>query len=348
MPGSISLYSCRAVRTSVSRTYRCSSCNEAATTTFISSMGTMGIRAWPLFFVFSLFFLCFFFVFSLFFLCFFFVFSLLFLCFFFAFSLLFFDNIVSGGEDMHKHLAKYIERRKDKIADVYTWVFKVSIPQEKFHINVVGSSWFEKTVSLKDQLRTYLEENPNSHEEVAKYFITEWGGIRRFAKTKEVVDDFSQLKGTKKPSPSFKPRFAAISSWSKWASLVCPDWACIYDTRVAYSINAINYLNGGEHRIFPSPDGRNSRLALLNVSTLLLAMKTNPGESSNPKDVEAAHFIKEKDAYFEYLKLVGLVSEEIWKDRAHMHQVEMLLFALADEQIYKDLFAKVSQAGSLP
>jgi len=251
---------------------------------------------------------------------------------------------------MRKLVTSYIKSKMEKIADLHTWDFKVSIPEERLNITIGGTSWLEKTLSLKEQLRTYLNKNTDadSHEKVAKYFITEWGGIKRFSRSKEVVSDFSHWRKTsERPEPSsFKPKFTSVSSWSKWASLVCPDWACIYDSRVAYSINAINYLGGGEHKIFPSPDGRNSRIGLLDVSTLLLAMKLKQDDSSNPKNVKAAYFVKEKDAYFEYLKLVGLVSEALWNDSARIHEVEMLLFALADKDVYEDLFTNVSLKAS--
>lgn len=243
---------------------------------------------------------------------------------------------------MDKCIVEYLKDKKDRTSDLYTWGFKESIPQKQFNITVSGNTCFEKTVSLKDQLRAHLKKNPASEQDVAEYFIKEWGGIKRFSKSNEVVSEFSQWKGTAERPLIFKPKFPSISSWSKWAALVCPEWACIYDARVAYSINAINYLKGGEHKIFPSPEGRNSRLELLDVTTLLLSIKLQQGES-NPKHVKEVHFVKEKDAYLKYLDLVGSVSEALWNDRSHIHQVEMLLFSLADKDIYRDLFDKVCQ-----
>ncbi len=110
---------------------------------------------------------------------------------------------------MDNHVAKYLKDKKERVSDLYTWDFDISIPQNKFGIAVVGDTWLERTVSLKDQLRTYLEENPDSQEEVAEYFITEWGGIRRFSRSKEVVRDFSKFQGTTKRPLNLKPRFAS-------------------------------------------------------------------------------------------------------------------------------------------
>lgn len=243
---------------------------------------------------------------------------------------------------MNEKISEYLKSKKDNISSLYTWDFKVSVPDEQFGIVVEGANWLEKTLCLKRKLQEYIAENPDAQDDVAEYFITDWGGIRRFSKSKETVRDFSQWQGNQTRPTNFKPKFSSVSSWSKWASLVCPMWACIYDARVAYSINAINYLSGGEHKIFPTPDGRNTRLGILDISTLLLQMKLKDGDSSNPKDIEKAHFVKEKDAYIEYLSIVVAVSNSLWGDNAHIHEVEMLLFALADADIYEDVFRKVS------
>lgn len=243
--------------------------------------------------------------------------------------------------NMDKQIAEYLDDKITRLEELYKWDFDASIPLDKFGILAEGDNWLQKTISLKSKLRDYISKNPSERNEVAKYFITEWGGIRRFSRPNEVVNDFSCLQGSNEKPTNFKQKFKSVSSWSKWASLVCPDWACIYDARVAYSINAINYLGGGQHKIFPTPDGRNTRIGLLNVSTLLLEMKIKTGDSSDPKFVKNAHFVKEKDAYIKYLDLVSSVSRRLWNNISHIHDVEMLLFALADTTIYNDVYKKV-------
>lgn len=242
------------------------------------------------------------------------------------------------------HIANYLNGKKDQVAKLYAWKFNEAIPLERFKITVAGNSWYDKTISLKQQLRRYLTENPDSHGHVADYFIKGWGGIKGFRKSAEVVKSFSHLQGKDQRPAAFNPDFESVSSWSKWAALVCPNWACIYDARVAYSINAINYLNGGDGKIYPAPPGRNTRLQLVDVVTLLLMKKLTKDSSSDPKDIALAHFIEEKNVYVEYLDLVTSVSEKIWGDRSKFHDVEMLLFSLADKEIYSDLFTKVCQA----
>jgi hypothetical protein len=176
---------------------------------------------------------------------------------------------------MNNKISDYLRDKKDNISSLYTWEFNVELPKKKFGIDAEGTNWLEKTVSLKQGLREYLSKRPDAQVDVAQYFITEWGGIRRFSKSKETVKDFSNWQDSQTRPEDVKPKFNSVSSWSKWLSLVCPAWACIYDSRVAYSLNAINYLGGGNHKIFPIPEGRNTRLGILDIR----------GGSANP-DIE--------------------------------------------------------------
>jgi hypothetical protein len=246
---------------------------------------------------------------------------------------------------MDELIAGYLEGWRDRVRDLYQWEFATAIPRAKFRIEVSGESWFEKTVQLKAQLRQRIGENTSDLavlEGLADYFINEWGGIKNFRGVGTVVENFRRIMGTDAMPQGFKATFAGISSWSKWASLACPNWACIYDARVVYSINAINYMGGGFHRIYPSPDGRNPRLQMLDVPTLLLIGKVQAGDSSVPKDLRANHYIAKAAAYREYLALVRRVSHRLWGDFDHIHEVEMLLFALADENVYQGVFDKVA------
>jgi hypothetical protein len=244
---------------------------------------------------------------------------------------------------MNNKIANYLRGKKENISALYTWGFDETVPQKKFGVVADGTNWLEKTISLKRGLREYLSNNPEAQVDVAHYFITEWGGIKRFSKSKETVEDFSKWQGSQTRPADFKPKYASVSSWSKWLSLMYPSWACIYDSRVAYSINAINYLDGGEQKIFPVPEGRNTRLNIMDISTLLLKQKLKKGCGSNPKDIKKAHFINERDAYLDYLDLMVTVSKELWGDETHIHEVEMLLFALADTVIYEDVLAKACE-----
>jgi hypothetical protein len=249
---------------------------------------------------------------------------------------------------MESLVAEYLKERKAKLGELYQWDFDIEIPKKKFGVTFTGKTWLERTNELKTFLcwRIEADKSPENHAEIATYFIKEWGGIKRFSKAQEVVGQFSNIAGTEVAPEDCKPKFTSISSWSKWGSLVCPKWACIYDTRVAYSLNAINYINGGRHRIFPMPDGRNSRLIILDVSTLLLSSKIQAGDENDPKKLGEKYFVSKSSAYKEYLSMVRGVSHALWNDYEHIHEVEMLLFALADTSIYESVFSSLQRTGA--
>ena len=247
---------------------------------------------------------------------------------------------------MEKAVAEFLREKKDDLPSLYDWAFDDHFATTEFGIAFTGKTSFDRTLELKAGLR-YLVLSTRceaEHGRVATYFIKVWGGITRFSKVRETLELFSPHKGSPAVPAGFKPSFKLISSWSKWASIVCPDWACIYDARVAYSLNAINYLTGAAYPIFPMPEGRNTRLKMLDVTTLLLGERLLQGESSDPKSMREKHFVPEQDAYLRYLSIVRKVSKDLWGDEKHIHEVEMLLFALADGEIYQEVFNRLAKA----
>lgn len=246
---------------------------------------------------------------------------------------------------MHKEIAAFLEPHKGKLDELYQWEFVQEIPRARFEISVSGDSWLEKTRDLKAQLISEIQNSKSDDElvELAEYFIKDWGGIKRFSKSAETVAQFKSITGSETAPNNFAAPYKSISSWSKWVSLICPGWACIYDARVAYSLNAINYLSGGSHKIFPMPEGRNTKLRMLDVTTLLVASKIQPRESTNPKALRKKYFIPESDAYREYLRVIKLASEVLWGRKGDIHNVEMLLFSIADSFAYESLFSAMAR-----
>ena len=178
-------------------------------------------------------------------------------------------------------------------------------------------------------------------EQVATYYIRKWGKISKFDGIAKVVEDFAPIMGTRKMPANFTLEFNHISSRSKWLSLVCTKWACIYDTRVVYSINALNYLAGGTFPIFPTPAGRNTKINLFDVTTLLLAPKIQSSDLSEPNELKAKYFVPEAQVYTAYLSLLTSVSDLLWSDQNRIHDVEGLLFSFADTKLYFSVFKEI-------
>jgi len=245
---------------------------------------------------------------------------------------------------MYLEIAKYLTPYKDNLDALYQWKFDEEIPRARFGISINGESWLQKTRDLKTKLGNKMASVESDDElvEIADYFIKDWGGIKRFTRSKELVTHFKKISGTPTLPDEFNPPYKSVSSWSKWVSLICPKWACIYDARVAYSLNIINYLSGGKYDIFPMPAGRNTRLNMLDVSTLLISSKIQTGDDPQPKALREKYFVAESEAYEKYIELIRKTSSELWEEEGHMHDAEMILFSIADSYAYKDLFAALS------
>ena len=248
---------------------------------------------------------------------------------------------------MHNEIAEYLSKYVSRIDELYRWSFKEEIPRREFGFSFCGKTPFQRTLELKQQI-SKAAEGASSEEEkgrLATYFIKDWGGIAKISDVREIVSRFNSVAFSKalcKADFGFKK----ISSWSKWLSVVCPKWACIYDARVAYSLNAINYISGAKHKIFPMPEGRNTQINILDVATLLLSRKLSVADSIEPKAIKKRHFFSESAAYETYTAVIHKVHSLLWGSSSPCQFSEMLLFSLADTLVYKDLFGVVSKAGN--
>lgn len=129
---------------------------------------------------------------------------------------------------MESAVADYLRDKKDLLPSLYNWSFDDARATELFGISFAGQDWFQKTLELKEGLRSRVRSTACAtvHGDVATYFIKEWGGITRFSKVSETLELFAQYQGQKLPLLDFQPSMKLISSWSKWASIVCSEWAC--------------------------------------------------------------------------------------------------------------------------
>lgn len=236
-------------------------------------------------------------------------------------------------------VANYLRSYAELLPDLYNWNPDEKILLDRFGIDVSScKTVLDKNVLLKKELTGIVQDNGTKENKIniANYIIKEWGGIRRFGRAEEVVTRFQDIEFSRN-LPDIQFDFQGISSWSKYLSIIAPDWACIYDARVAYSLNVINYISGSKHPIFPVPSGRNSKINLLDIESLLLVAKIKEPGTGSPKNIKRKHFIGEDKAYNIYIKLIRDVHGELWESTEPVQYTEMLLFAIADNYAYNDL-----------
>lgn len=146
--------------------------------------------------------------------------------------------------------------------------------------------------------------------------------------------------------PRYEFPFKNISSWSKWLSIICPDWATIYDARIAYSLNAISFLSGAKSKVFPIPSGRNTTLKLLDASTLALTARLSPKEATDTKVIKQQHYWRKDEVYRKYLDTLDGAHQRLWPEGTSIMLTEMLLFALAETVVFNDLVHFIADANS--
>ena len=250
-------------------------------------------------------------------------------------------------------ISEYLHKYVDKVDENYKWTFDEALASK--HTGLIfeaGDGWYAKTIKLKDSLRAELScgVSRDEHLRIAKYFISDWGGVKTNKDLEIIIDRTREL--VQEGRHAFEDvGLKGVSSWSKYLSLLC-DWAPIYDSRVAFSINAINYMANNLDGFYPMPEGRSPRLSLIDLETLYVLPKLKEGLISE-QDFAHPHFssrvqkkfhIPARQAYGKYVLLLDDVARQLGLECGGRDVVEMLLFAMAPDRILADLIAYLGQS----
>jgi hypothetical protein len=249
-------------------------------------------------------------------------------------------------------IARYLKPLVPKIESLYQWEFDslkaATISGATFPD---ASNWYEKTLLLKSALRKKLSEcsTPEQRIQLARYFIEDWGHVGTNKSLPAMINEFTGL-AAKGESAFANIRLNGVSSWSKYISLCC-EWAAIYDSRVAYSINVIRYMSDQLDQFFPMPDGRSPRLNLIDIETLFVVSRIRGG-LIDADHLDHKHFsarirksfhVDEAKTYARYIELLKETTKKLALPPGDFFKVEMLLFALAPGQVLSDLITQQSR-----
>ncbi len=264
---------------------------------------------------------------------------------------------------------KYIDYQFD-VNKIVAFLDRYKLSAESYRWNFNSEKLFEqgflskKEVTKLDNAKTpyqkelilkqYLYKKLNKLKEndfdkflnLGLWIVEDWGGIKGANKsnTKELIKTFL-MEDDKK--------FNRIASSSKVASFLNPKEFIIYDSRVAYSLNWIILSQGAGNYFFPIPEGRNSKMSAFEVDTLIKIKNVEKYRVNNTRELENIkfisnrvknHYIPKNQAYFELNKLIKLVNTKLWKNenKSFLYYTEMLLFSIADKEIYDDITRRIS------
>jgi hypothetical protein len=207
---------------------------------------------------------------------------------------------------------------------------------------------FAQEILLKETFVKYLNKykvgSLKKYNKLSLWIIQDWGGIYS-------SNDKSTLEKVKKfLKKNNLYSFDRIASTSKVASFQNPKEQIIYDSRVAYSLNWILFKTKASDKFFPIPEGRNARMIAFDLGTLIRLSNINEYRTGEAiKDIDQKFYIDKRQSYKLLNELIGKISLKLWKGHKeeeirteNLYYTEMLLFAMADREIYDDIVKSVS------
>lgn len=253
-------------------------------------------------------------------------------------------------------IVSFLNRYKEDLNELYRWKsnseklvdLDVLSPEELSELNKM--SHYKKEVALKSKvhkaLNSSLIRNPMLFDKICLWIIKDWGGIR----TAKDEDTLKLLEVYKK---DLDPPFERIASSSKVGSFMFPEKYIIYDSRVAYSLNWILLSENAGNKFFPIPEGRNSKMLAFDMNVLIRLKNIEKYQETTLNELENRLYINNKDkdcyipkksAYSQLNKLIKQINEQLWKgDKTKkLFFTEMLLFSIADKEIYSDITKRVT------
>lgn len=250
-------------------------------------------------------------------------------------------------------IVNYLSPHKEKLPDLYKWKINTDKlenlieKEEREEINNTPTD-YEKAIKLKKILEEKLNEaiqlENGLFDKLCLWIIKDWGGIKAAIdeNTIKLIGDFLNSND--------KPDFKRIASSSKIGSFLYPEKNIIYDSRVAYAINWIILSQNAGQKYFPIPEGRNSKMSAFDLNVLIRLKNISRYQPIDDQHLKEKYFIRSIDnqifidrklAYFELNKLIKQVNQQLWKGNKEkekkLYYTEMLLFSMADKEIYKDI-----------
>jgi hypothetical protein len=252
-------------------------------------------------------------------------------------------------------VAKYLSELN--VSENYNW----PIPFYKGHgynlfsqeelLQFTNLTNFESNVRLKSLVSEKIKSAKNNYEEnllknIFEWIVHDWGGI---SNGRQNIDKLFNLGID--AIKNVELNFDRIASTSKILSFYQPSDFIIYDSRIAYSLNAIMLFLNATEKYFPVPPGKNPKMNAFNIEVLIrLKHKSNVYKRTGNKKIIAnadnTLFFKKNDAYSIINNTVKEINKIIYKnDRQKMYEpfyTEMLLFGIADTLIYDKIIEKIN------
>jgi len=254
-------------------------------------------------------------------------------------------------------IVEFLKQYKDDLHKLYTWNAKIDRLVDLKILNEIEFKElsqkvsFEREIILKHKINTKLNEfykkDKKQFDDLCLWIIKDWGGIltAKDSNTIKLINEF--LK-------SEKHSYKRIASSSKVGAYMYPDKYIIYDSRVAYSLNWIILSKNAGDYFFPIPSGRNSKMMAFDMNVLIRLKNIDHYSPNDIVEMDKKQYVSQKDkfqyipeseAYSQLNTLIKEISLRLWDDekaKKMLYYTEMLLFSIADREIYMDITKKLT------
>ncbi len=273
------------------------------------------------------------------------------------------------GDAIAEYLEPYVGVPKD-----YKWKMRKGVPKQAQKLGLIAMD-NDGGVLATNKLRTDVakkaqeihsmprETRQSKMKELCEFVICKWGALESNKDdtiasyaciyTSTAIKNLSDVRSLAELRAQAKCNFPfkGIASWSKWLNFVWPEWALIYDARIAFALNAIHVIKGVNAGAFPVPAGRDKLLSSLDTQSLAALGYLNRQRKRIP-DVPNGEYvdtladwlksgtIAEEDVYEFYLMVMARVRDMIghMRFRAFVDS-EMLLFYLSNRELLHDFLS---------
>ena len=251
-------------------------------------------------------------------------------------------------------IVEYLRPLSIKLNELYKWEFKI---ESLYELNIFSNveldsldilNIFDREIKLKKLISNKISELKSKNDinfyVLANWIIVKWGNISSECPN-EAIDNFLH---------SEKPVFDRIASTSKVGAFLYPNKYIIYDSRVAYSLNWIILSKQAGSHFFQIPSGRNSKMNAFDLDVLIRLFSISNYIPNKIEDLNNKKFINNKDklkyiakddSYYYLRNLIVEINKELWKGNLerenNLYYTEMLLFAIADKEIYFEIVNSV-------
>lgn len=254
-------------------------------------------------------------------------------------------------------IVNFLKDYKNDLPQLYNWKAKLD---KLVEFNILSHSEikelpskvsYEREIILKKKIKLKLHEYFKADKglfyKLCLWIIKDWGGIKsaKDSKTVDLINEFLETGAL---------AYSRIASISKIAAFMYPEKYIIYDSRVAYSLNwIILSMDAGDY-YFPIPKGRNSKMMAFDMNVLIRLKNIDHYSPSVISEMEKKQYVNNKDkskyihkseAYAQLNTLVKDISLKLWtgeKTKNILCRTEMLLFSIADKEIFMDITKSLS------